>query len=500
MASQTLPKVLPLPATARKQEAFETYKHCPEMLGKVDHFALPGVPPANKAYSTVGSQRVPSALEAEARARAISGVVLPLFGGAVAAVAHSTGVAVVELLQGGTLAHVDCKVPVLALARVAGSPAAEGGAEEESVLASGSGGQLAIVAISRTQASQKITARVAAAARLPPRDGEHEVDDIDLYVTAALAGERGQVLAIAHHVTGKRELEVIAVHLEGAACTRLATLRGSRLPSASCWCGTACAVLAAEGGFACVSPCGEPSAASTSGLVPMLTALHLGTNSSAPRVSSWAFSDGELLAAWPVDGRGSSEGRPVADTESCPAEQGTVSRSSNNASSSLALALGVGHDLLVMDLMLPQTPDSEPVLIGSMKVPGLAACASARSGLRLVLASPMRTFFALVETHGKNAVGVFRHPACAARAPTVAPQLDGLMGDAQEDINANEVRGAFLLENALVVLLGHKLVRYALDASVELPDAPRPLASRADLPLGVDPEALLRMLDMHGEE
>jgi len=209
----------------------------------------------------------------------------------------------------------------------------------------------------------------------------------------------------------------------------------------------------------------------------------------------WVLPRGELLAAWPEEGEPGKGGV-------YPPRLALALTESGSGSSVLFLRLAAPLSLAGdVDTTSATAPTVEAVDV----VPGLAACAAARSQLRLLLASPKRTFTALIEARGQNAVGIFRNPTGVARAPTAAPDLDGLLVGAGVGIGddaAVEVMGALLSETAVLVLLAcGVLVRVALDASVRLEVRPRPpLAARNQMPMGVDPKSLLRMLDMQGED
>lgn len=388
-----------------------------------------------------------------------------------------------ELTQGGSVLHVHCQAPVLSLTRIAGSRHfAEGMAGSESLLAGCKGGQLAVIVVSRSQGVGCLSAQLRQTAQLPPHAGKEVAAETDLYVTSAHKGEGDDVMVLAHHVVGKHHVEVVALRLEGAACGQLATLHSSCPPRGSCWFGPRCAMLIANAGFETSQPepmdCTSMAEAELEyrGSDVVVTAFWLGAEE--PEVVRWRLSQGELLGAWPEEG---NPGGPEAAAEAAAA-----------GPSSLAAAVADGHGAVVLRLALPPAPGSQPIVASSVFVPGLGACSSARPNLSLVLASPSRTFFALVEGRGRNAVSLFRSPSGAARAPTAAPDL--------EDGGGGEVFGVFLGDSAVVVLQRGRVVRCPLEASARVLGASRPLALQQDLPMGIDPKALLRMLDAQGDD
>merc|ERR1719221_998860 len=100
-------------------------------------------------------------------------------------------------------------------------------------------------------------------------------------------------------------------------------------------------------------------------------------------------------------------------------------------------------------------------------------------------------------------MGVFRNPEGAPCAPTAAPQPAEILAAARGSAagsSAGEVQTALLTDTAVVMLLSEWIVVTRLDASVKCASVARPPVSRDRMPLNIDPNALLRMLDMHGED
>merc|ERR1711874_502234 len=135
--------------------------------------------------------------------------------------------------------------------------------------------------------------------------------------------------------------------------------------------------------------------------------------------------------------------------------------------------------------------------------PGLASCARAREDLRIVRASPAWTFFVLVEGHGRSAVTVFRNPKEAKIAPMAGLDFCELLeqaaltGRGAHGAGASEeILGVAVLEVALVVTTRDCALWCQLDASVQVREVALPLAALERMPLGIDPKAVLRMLDM----
>lgn len=500
-------KLLPLPRLPRETAQFETYKHCSELLGNSDVFELP---PLTRTNGVAGnsSQTLPSALVMEARALAISGAIVPLFQGAAAVVAHGSGVVVVELARGGAMVCVECGLPVLSMVRTVGLAPSGTPDQEELVVASCTDGQLVVVAVSLSRSSSCLAARLKCSGKLPLREGRVDADVTegkDLYVTAAHAREDGEVFVLAHHVTAKREVEVAVVQLGAGGCVRLATLCGRRIPRGSCWYGADRALLIADSGFSCSSSMPEEKdeesfeRSEQDSEESVLTAMWFQPGSPKPEVACWILS-GELLGAWVESGGSStsSEGHATTDGTVC---EDTAIGQGNSANSKLAVVLSDGcHGAFLFHLMLASASHAAPSFHNSSWVPGIAACASARAGLRLVLASPSRKFLALVEALGNSAVTIFGNPAGSSRAPTAALQLAQVLYAAGSMQDPSEVRGAFLLESAIVVLLRSGLVRTMLDASVRLVDVVAAPLSLERMPMGINRKALLQMLDRYGED
>ncbi|CAE7245265.1 unnamed protein product [Symbiodinium sp. CCMP2592] len=129
-----------------------------------------------------------------------------------------------------------------------------------------------------------------------------------------------------------------------------------------------------------------------------------------------------------------------------------------------------------------------PALLNAALIPGAAACAAAREPLQTFAVSPDRGFFVLVD--GSGGASVFRCPdpsTSSSRSPTVTVSLES-------------VRATKLLESSLLMRTKQGIVRCKLNMSAKVEGAKRELVSRELMPLGMDPKALLRMLDMQGED
>lgn len=509
-------KALKLPDLGgRLDVVFETYKHSPGLLGAATAFDVPApvVPRAPEQ---------PYALEAEARVKLFSGSLALLFDGSVAAVALGTGgVALRELsARDGASQCVDCGAQVLSIVRAERAPGSRrtvsrvrgaDGAEvdqevfEELVVATTVGDGVVVIAASRTVVSgaMQMSARLVRAASLPPGRGcERPEAQRTWAVAAAYADSSIGLLVVAHRVAGRREVEVVALRLaEGEEMKQLATLRGARPPWAVCFARPWSVLLVADDDFA---PPGAAPPAEKEDVaekekedvdmqVDMQVDTHEcpppreGPREGSPVVTAWELTmeppsaecfllpRGDLLAAWPEAPEAPPAGVPYA--------------------SGLAIALDDGcGGATVFRAVVPD--DGAVALEGAERIPGLAACASARRDLRLILASPKRTFLGLIETRGQNAVSVFRNPGELERAPTVAIPIQGAC------VEEAEVLGAALGEDAIVVLLRGQLLRCTLDEAArvveEVRKGPPPRAS--ELPMGIDRAALLRMLDMQGED
>jgi len=506
------------------------------------------------------------ALEAEARALAPGRCLARLFGGtAVAAALGDGGVAVWDLAAkdewgAGTCARVRCEAPVLSLVRAlppcsagratASSDVGAGGGgadaasptvattgieeparhsklqkteevaagrekaeqaereveqdvEQEVLVASTAEAAVVVIAVSRERSSGSITARITLAATphwSSVGEGLAVAVASDAWVTAALRQGSGmEVVALMHRVLGAGDVEVIALSL-GNACTCLVSLRGCCLPRGCCWCSPTCALLGAGAGFHLGMSAHGNAAAPTSLAVEqrrvdcessaIITVLRCMPELHEPGLEHWELPDGELLGAWPEEEAAMECGAAVA-----------------SSGLSLVFVESFNSNASVLRVTLAPAVGSTPFVEACVRIPAIASLASARRDLRLALVSPARTFVALVEARGRNAVTVFRRPtAGATRSPTAA--LDLSSGD---DASDPEVLGALLSDAAALVLTRHSVARYTLDATARVGEdaRPRPPGAAAAgageggerrTPLGLDAKALLRMLDMHGED
>ncbi|CAE7945120.1 unnamed protein product [Symbiodinium sp. KB8] len=129
-----------------------------------------------------------------------------------------------------------------------------------------------------------------------------------------------------------------------------------------------------------------------------------------------------------------------------------------------------------------------PAILDAAVIPGAAACAAAREQLQIFAVSPGRGFFMLVD--GSGGAAVFRCPdpsTSSSRSPTVT-------------VSSESVNAVKLLESSLLMRTRQAIVRCKLNMSAKVEGVKRELISREVMPLGMDPKALLRMLDMQGED
>jgi len=410
----------------------------------------------------------------------------------------------VELKSGTVSALAECGSRILSLAHagerqrdVSENPESCSG---ELIVAAGSDGMLALVAVHKSSAT--IVTCLIYSGKLTPKVGQRiaETKGVpELYVTAARTRADGGVVAIVHSVTGRREVEVAVIVLGQSGCERLATLSGPSVPKGACWCGPSHALLLADVGFACLSEtsCPEQETPEVDENSAVLTALWLEAGSPKPRVTRWTLP----CRVWAASTE-TLEGN-AGDANTAAVGHGMEDDVDSNGRL-LVVASDGGSEAAVFHIVLPPTPSSTPVLLDATWVPGLAACASARPQLRLVLLSPARSFFALIEACGASSATVFRNPEGSLRAPTSFVQLDGIDGN-HTSTEANcegiaEIHGALLQENLLVVFTGQSIVLTSLDMSVRVTELARPLAACGGFPMGLDPHAVLQMLDRQGEE
>merc|ERR1712032_1705027 len=107
--------------------------------------------------------------------------------------------------------------------------------------------------------------------------------------------------------------------------------------------------------------------------------------------------------------------------------------------------------------------------------------------------------FTLIETRGQNAVSVFANPAGAARAPTAGLNVADALATKELDDGefCDDVLGACALQSCIVILCRCALMRVVVDNTVSIAEVAKPKSTSGRLPLGMNPEAVLRMLDNH---
>merc|ERR1712008_139086 len=287
-----------------------------------------------------------------------------------------------------------------------------------------------------------------------------------------------------HSVTGRREVEISVIVLGQSGCERLATLYGPSVPKGACWCGPAHAMLLADVGFVCQpeSSCTEQKTLEVNDNSAVLTAIWLEADSRTPQVTHWTL---------PCKVWAASTDKLVAnggDAKTAAVGPG-VEIDVDIRGALLVVASDGGSEAAVFRVVLPPAPSSTPMLLDCTWVPGLAACASARPHLRLVLMSPARSFFALIEACGTSAATVFRNPEGSSRAPTSIVQLNEIDGNL-DSTNCRcegtcEVHGALLQEHLLVVFTGRSIVLTSLDISMRVTEVTKPLAVQGSFPMGL---------------
>eukprot|EP00928_Gymnodinium_smaydae_P039383 TRINITY_DN26919_c0_g1_i1.p1 TRINITY_DN26919_c0_g1~~TRINITY_DN26919_c0_g1_i1.p1 ORF type:complete len:498 (+),score=95.94 TRINITY_DN26919_c0_g1_i1:155-1648(+) len=481
---------------------FETYKQCPGLLRNQIAVPLPdndGTSAPRRSFSTpIG------VADAEAHRRALASNILPLFGGAV--IALPVGENIITVASAGPSsaspeARVACGAGVVSMVSVgAGSDR-----QDALVVVSTAAGSLAVLAVSSC-GNARLLCTTAALPLSSNQAADKSGGDVAgaVFVSAAAEIADGRFLLILVHravkdarpgLPSRIEVSALRLHFPPVGQTEvptlpvelLGTLRGPQPPTGACWFGHGEALLAAEAGFEVVGAESVDAMDCSIADGAALTSLRVPLDgSSAPvEVECWALARGDLLAAWQTD---AGVGAIVAQRR-------------------LALVLSDGsHGVRVLHAAVPErcadvakasdlgSALSKPELVAIGDIPGLGACASARSQLQSLLVSPGCTFSALMESCGQNAVAVFRSPSVgAARSGTASPDL--CCGGA-----GVEVWAMGFTDDALWIRTPQHLVRCDLDASVRVEGAAPPLAPRIELPMGVDPKALLHMLDMRGED
>eukprot|EP00929_Paragymnodinium_shiwhaense_P096766 TRINITY_DN58451_c0_g1_i1.p1 TRINITY_DN58451_c0_g1~~TRINITY_DN58451_c0_g1_i1.p1 ORF type:complete len:557 (-),score=117.84 TRINITY_DN58451_c0_g1_i1:100-1770(-) len=496
---------------------FETYKNCPQLAGALQYVQLPTKEEKLEDSALqkagidlqVGGLDPRTALESELLESAGSNRLLSLFRGTVSVAGIGEGIVCSRVpepaaeapVAGSSGCYLPCGACVISLVRTgAGWSSRDGG--DELIVATLSGGHIVVVAV--TAAAEAKVEQVVPAHELPwPSRGAGPLSRDAVAIVARRSASRVWVLL--QRVWAKGKVEVLAVsvarHTADSSCDsphkRVAALDGERPVRGACWCAVeepsgSQLLLVAEAGFE-VSACCDLAAAERAPLADSLgaavvTSLCIPADADAagsvPKATCWSLPAEGLLAAWPEAIR--------ADDSVDEASQWRLAVLLPEAQSGGALLLG---------LSLPADADAGaavPAATLRLRVPGLASLATARQQLRLVLASPARNFFALVEAMGQSAAVIFRRPS-GSRAPTTAPPLmDDRLFDAEGNV---EVLGAVLTDDFIDILTPRWLVRCPLDKSVALPgEKKRALPSRDEMPMGIDPAALLRMLDLQGED
>jgi len=478
-------------SSSTDQEAaslFESYKQTPELLSATSAAELPQ--PGNEAATSskrkacddegdvpmdVDARRPfgPSAAEmfvAEAcrrRDRCPKGQLVLLCGGHVAACAlGDVGLALYNLRQPGSARILACGAAVLSLCPVQG-----GGSAESMLLASNAAGGLLLWRISFTDDGFPAGELVS---RTQPEEGFSG----EVWTVSANLVEGAGVVAVAHRSivddtpdqqSSTLLSEVLVLTFSESSAKLVARLRGSRPPqAASCSAHSSGSGSNPNGGVEVeveVVLVSESSGFAPSGIAWAVEedtglATIVRISETECQAKSWALPHGDLLAAW-------ASGPNLA-----------VLIGKGRQGSATALQISVG--------------DSELQLSHCEEIPGLAACASAREKLTCLLPSQEGRLFALVEV---NAVSVFRHPEGQALAATASLQLPstGL---------GYEVLGAAATDHVVAALTPTELVWSTVDltAHPKQRPAPKKKASQEKLPMGIDREALLRMLDMRGED
>jgi len=502
---QPLAGVLNLPKA--NAPTFDTYKHCAALLGEPEMLAVPPLTAAS-GDNAAGRADFTSdttclwALAAEARALAMSSVVVSIVGGRAVAVPHGIGVAFVELKSGGVNV-VECGSQMLSLAHAGGrqgdvSETPES-CSEELIVAAGSDGTLALVAVHTSSAA--LVTRLIFSGKLTPRAGQGVAETTgvpELYVTAAQTRADGGVVAMVHSVTGRREVEIAVIVLDQSGCERLATLSGPSVPKGACWCGPSHAMLLADVGFVCQpeTSCPEQKNPDVDTNSAVLTAMWLEADSQKPQVTHWMLPCKVWAASTEIRVASSDDAKAAAVGQGLEVQV-------DSSGALLVVASNGGSEAAVFRVVLPPAPSSNPMLLDCTWVPGLAACASARPHLRLILVSPARSFFALIEACGTSAATVFRNPEGSSRAPTSIVQLDEIDGNHNSKTKCEgtcEVHGVLLQEHLLVVFTGRSVVLTSLDISARVAEVNKPLAAQGSFPMGLDPRAVLQMLDRQGED
>lgn len=261
---------------------------------------------------------------------------------------------------------------------------------------------------------------------------------------------------------------------------------GSSLPRASCWSAESSVLVIAMGRFDADIENRQGCAVVQDGCDELMEDSGPNSPKRSRGQDVLTDSDTAILTVLPAS---SQKDKISARTWSLP--RGDLLMATNTASpnTSLQILLERGRDALALDIALSDDVMSgaTPILTcAPRRLPGLASVASARQNLRLCLTSPALTFVALCELTGLHAASVFRTPSSGAvLSPTCHAALD----------SDDEVIGGQLFEDALCILTPRCLLRFRLDASVEVIGAAPPLRAKNALPHGIDAAALLRMLD-----
>ncbi|CAK9001730.1 9 [Durusdinium trenchii] len=376
-------------------------------------------------------------LEAEALARADAGKLLLLFGGALAVTYAGAQVITKHLSAEAPQKSIAFRAPVASMAK----------AHDH--------GRVVVTLHATTEEAPRCAALVLSIAEDGTCRVVHETSlpGQRLFLSTALSTEKTAKVVAYRPVreASQSYIELLAVQMELAELELspeakiLWTARGPHAPVAVHWASDQDVLIISSGSFQLSS---SPVPSETEH--PVLSIFH------DNQVEHWPLPPGELLAAW-----------------------------TSTAGLHVALAEPMGGALIFQLVAHPPEPRNITAL------PGAGACAAARAcgtsaGARLVVAPE---FFALVEVDQRG-VSLYRNPQGTRVAPLASlavldPPVLGL---------------AIAAQDALVLRSAQSIIHCTIDLAVKVEVVKRPLISREQMPLGMDPEALLKMLDARGED
>lgn len=448
---------------------FETYKQCPDLL--LSQRTIPLTESANLSQCSKPS----SAVEAECFSRGLGSSMQLLFDDSLVALPRGSKLAICSLDDDteDSVETVDVGDHLTSLVKVVGKSCYDDKTDATLLIAGTQTSALVVFSVAK-DSKTRIICRATVS-----------IENSSFIFVSSASSIPGGLLILAYRTVkasagsnSKSHVEVIAIRLrletgesrpeKSELVKPLCLCVGFQPPLAAHWFG-ADALVVARSSYTIGSVVDHDHSWMEDGTV--ITKLRLPGPLVGAHCDSWRLSGGELLAAW------------------------TKPEVAGEANIRLAVSTAdKTRGAILFDINLPSQANV-PQFCNALFLPALGTCAAARQHLHITLVSPNRGFIALIESMGRHAVSIFKNPVDAARAPTAAVDLSTVSG-----IREAEVLAAVLTDKAVVINLQDCVVICYLNPSAKVPDIPKQLVSSDRMPLGIDPKALLRMLDLHGDD